>query len=157
MQVLGMIPKKFKKKKEGDKCLVPGLSKESKARDLKHDVTFEADCKTEKKSNHITKNNHHHHKHSKHSHSTNKKAHSKVGKQITETIMPPLRWNPYGHMWKKLLDRRKGKRSKTGNICYSSVEAFKKDKAECEEQSKDLFKSYSKCFDTFFCLLYFSF
>eukprot|EP00794_Sanderia_malayensis_P003249 gene3249-3730_t len=147
MQVLGIIPKKLKKKREVDKCPLGNVAKEGKNNNEQHkDFDQQGTQETNSKPNHIHKNENqhskHHHRHHKNHDSVNKKSASKAGKRNLETIMPPLRWHSYNHLLKRVFNRRKGNGHATGNVSYSSVENLKMLIQKHEEESKDLFKSY---------------
>ena len=163
MQVLGIIPKKLKKRKETCEKMQPNNHQSIITKSPNQTVaiakkqTIEQKPFTLEKTPSSTKNK------SSNSGSkiptANDKINSKRKNKIKSTskpekperqnamdcMMPPLRWNPHGYWWKKLFKKRRLKTNgHYGNISFPAVERLAKVYEEIDGENRDLFKIYSK-------------
>ncbi len=154
MQVLGMIPKKLKKKKDCEKCPTTNINKECKPKEIKQikpnhnnnekrQIFENRSIQSARNEHNSSKNSHRPSNKSKNNVKLNVKADKKL---FDAMMMPPLEWPPYNSMWRRLLDKRKGANPVAGNIRNSSIERLKNLFHECDEESQELFESYSKYF-----------
>ncbi|XP_065052778.1 INO80 complex subunit D-like [Rhopilema esculentum] len=148
MQVLGIIPKKVKKRKDtnGKNNSSDCLDITNKNGKTVHKVVPKHHAESEYLANQNNKfqlNNRKTGKESKRARSKmdlpRKDRHSGV-----EGMMPPLRWNPHSYLWKKILKRRKAVKNNShiGNVSSSEVEQFRNLYRKCKTETMDLFKTY---------------
>ena len=144
MQVLGIIPKKFKKKTDsGDKsqtCQDINI-KNMKNSPQKHHIDGKS-CNSAKIHNH-SKN---------HTHATNCKSSLKgeilsnrTSRNPGKKAMPPLRWATPSHIWKKLIKKQKAGKTddESGTLGGPDVRKLSHLCKRKEVEMGDLFRIYS--------------
>ena len=155
MQVLGIIPKKVKKRKDanGKSHSGDGLDITNKDGRTVHKMAPKHHVESEYLANQNNKFQLNNRKAGKESKRTRSRLDlpRKDRRTGVEGMMPPLRWNPHSYLWKKILKRRKAVKNNShiGNVSSSEVERFRNLCRKCKTETKDLFKTYS---ELIFCL-----
>ena len=148
MQVLGIIPKKLKKKKDSNGRIQANLSQEDNlntVKSLAHKDYANGKSCTQPKNHGVSLNQ---------TNTTNCKTNVKTDKSSqresrnpVKKVMPPLKWASPSHLLKKLVKRQKtGKTEREEAISDPTVRHYSHLYRRNEVERKDLFRIYSKFF-----------
>ena len=143
-QVLGIIPKKVKKKSEHSEKL-----------QANHEVNIKAE-KSSPQKNHVDRKSSNpakdHEQHKNYSHPTNcisslgsESLSSRANRKYSaKKVLPPLQWSPPNDVWKKMVKRQKADNSEQMEVTIEpDVLKFKHLCRRNDREAGDLFRTYS--------------